>query len=83
MNKRSVITMKKFALLEVGGGFASRLAPISRIAQCIMPLKRTLRQKITRRNTDLNQAFHMEIWNVALNEKMKMLLCNVERLSMG
>ena len=34
--------------------------------------------------SDLNQAFHMEIWNAAGNEKMKMLLCNMwNGLSMG
>ncbi len=41
---------------------------ISRIAQCIMPLKR-LAENNSAEYSDLNQAFHMEIWNVAGNEK--------------
>lgn len=38
-------------------------------SQCIMPLKKALAENNSAEYSDLNQAFHMEIWNVAGNEK--------------
>lgn len=57
---------------------------ISRIAQVHYAAEKALAENNSAEYSDLNQAFHMEIWNVAGNEKMKMLLCNMwNGLSMG
>lgn len=57
---------------------------ISRIAQVHYAAEKALADNNSAEYSDLNQAFHMEIWNAAGNEKMKMLLCNMwNGLSMG
>ncbi|MDR8241707.1 GntR family transcriptional regulator, partial [Acinetobacter baumannii] len=57
---------------------------ISRIAQVHYAAEKALADNNSAEYSDLNQAFHMEIWSAAGNEKMKMLLCNMwNGLSMG
>lgn len=57
---------------------------ISRIGEAFHASEKALSENNTAEYSDLNQAFHMEIWNAAGNEKMKMLLCNMwNGLSMG
>lgn len=57
---------------------------ISRIAQVYYSAEKALADNNSAEYSDLNQAFHMEIWNAAGNEKMKMLLSNMwNGLSMG
>ena len=74
------------ALLESEAvGKASRPGvDISRIAQVYHSAEKALAANNSAEYSDLSQAFHMEIWNAAGNEKMKMLLCNMwNGLSMG
>ncbi|QHM73641.1 GntR family transcriptional regulator [Mixta intestinalis] len=57
---------------------------ISRIAEIHYAAEKALAANNSAEYSDLNQAFHMEIWNTAGNEKMKMLLSNMwNGLSMG
>jgi DNA-binding GntR family transcriptional regulator len=57
---------------------------ISRIVEVFHAAEKALSENNPAEYSDLNQAFHMEIWNAAGNEKMKMLLCNMwNGFSMG
>ncbi|KAB0962028.1 GntR family transcriptional regulator, partial [Cronobacter sakazakii] len=57
---------------------------ISRIAQVHYAAEKALAENNSAEYSDLNQEFHMEIWNGTGNEKMKMLHSNMwNGLSMG
>ena len=57
---------------------------ISRIAEVHYSAEKALAENNSAEYSDLNQAFHMEIWNAAGNGKMKLLLSNMwNGLSMG
>lgn len=57
---------------------------ISCIVQVFQASEKALADNDWAEYSDLNQSFHMEIWNAADNEKMKMLLRNMwNGLSMG
>ena len=57
---------------------------ISRIAEVHYSAEKALAENNPAEYSDLNQAFHMEIWNAAGNGKMKLLLSNMwNGLSMG
>lgn len=57
---------------------------ISRIIEVHLSAENDIAINIFTRYSDLNQAFHMEIWSAAGNEKMKILLSNMwNGLSMG
>ena len=57
---------------------------ISRIAEVHYSAEKALAENNSAEYSDMNQAFHMEIWNAAGNAKMKLLLSNMwNGLSMG
>ena len=61
-----------------------RAADISPIAEAFEQAQEALRQNDSTEYSNYNQAFHMEIWTAANNEKMKSLLSSMwNGLSMG
>ena len=57
---------------------------ISRSAEVHYSAEKALAENNSAEYSDMNQAFHMEIWNAAGNAKMKLLLSNMwNGLSMG